>query len=31
MPLLQHYVLPGTVQLTPSGNMIILMRDCQTT
>ncbi len=24
-------VLPGTVQLTPSGNMIILMRDCQTT
>ncbi|SDB42560.1 biotin-dependent carboxylase uncharacterized domain-containing protein [Flavobacteriaceae bacterium MAR_2010_188] len=24
-------VLPGTVQLTPSGKMIILMRDCQTT
>ena len=24
-------VLPGTVQLTPSGNIIILMRDCQTT
>lgn len=24
-------VLPGTVQLTPSGNFIILMRDCQTT
>ncbi|AUS04025.1 biotin-dependent carboxyltransferase family protein [Pseudotamlana carrageenivorans] len=24
-------VLPGTVQLTPSGEMIILMRDCQTT
>ena len=24
-------VLPGTVQLTPSGNLIILMRDCQTT
>ncbi len=23
-------VLPGTVQLTPSGNMIILHRDCQT-
>ncbi len=22
-------VLPGTVQLTPSGSMIILMRDCQ--
>lgn len=24
-------VLPGTVQLTPSGKMLILMRDCQTT
>ena len=24
-------VLPGTVQLTPSGQLIILMRDCQTT
>lgn len=24
-------VLPGTVQLTPSGRVIILMRDCQTT
>ena len=24
-------VLPGTVQLTPSGKMIILMKDCQTT
>ncbi|WP_299441084.1 biotin-dependent carboxyltransferase family protein [uncultured Aquimarina sp.] len=24
-------VLPGTVQLTPSGLLIILMRDCQTT
>ncbi len=24
-------VLPGTVQLTPKGNLIILMRDCQTT
>lgn len=24
-------VLPGTVQLTPSGNLIVLMRDCQTT
>ena len=23
-------VLPGTVQLTPSGKMIILHRDCQT-
>ncbi len=24
-------VLPGTVQLTPSGKIIVLMRDCQTT
>lgn len=24
-------VLPGTIQLTPSGNIIILHRDCQTT
>ncbi|PKV51997.1 biotin-dependent carboxylase-like uncharacterized protein [Aquimarina sp. MAR_2010_214] len=24
-------VLPGTIQLTPSGNLIVLMRDCQTT
>ncbi len=24
-------VLPGTVQLTPKGQLIILMRDCQTT
>jgi biotin-dependent carboxylase-like uncharacterized protein len=24
-------VLPGTVQLTPTGNLIVLMRDCQTT
>lgn len=24
-------VLPGTVQLTPSGKLIILMKDCQTT
>ncbi|MBJ6369866.1 5-oxoprolinase subunit C family protein [Snuella sedimenti] len=24
-------VLPGTVQLTPSGTLIVLMRDCQTT
>ncbi|RNL91428.1 biotin-dependent carboxyltransferase [Sinomicrobium pectinilyticum] len=23
--------IPGTVQLTPSGKMIVLMRDCQTT
>lgn len=24
-------VLPGTIQLTPSGKLIVLMRDCQTT
>ncbi|MEW7290584.1 5-oxoprolinase subunit C family protein [Aquimarina penaris] len=24
-------VLPGTIQLTPSGGLIVLMRDCQTT
>lgn len=24
-------VLPGTVQLTPGGNIIVLMQDCQTT
>lgn len=30
-PILTSPVLPGTVQLTPSGNLIILMRDCQTT
>ena len=24
-------VLPGTVQLTPSGQLIVLMKDCQTT
>ena len=30
-PLLTGPVLPGTVQLTPSGRLIILMRDCQTT
>lgn len=24
-------VLPGTVQLTPKGNLIVLMKDCQTT
>lgn len=29
--ILSSAVLPGTVQLTPSGKMIILMRDCQTT
>ena len=23
--------MPGTVQLTPSGKLIALMRDCQTT
>lgn len=30
-PILTSPVLPGTVQLTPSGKLIILMRDCQTT
>lgn len=30
-PLITGPVVPGTVQLTPSGNLIVLMRDCQTT
>ena len=30
-PIITSSVLPGTVQLTPSGKLIILMRDCQTT
>ena len=30
-PILTSSVLPGTVQLTPSGKLIILMRDCQVT
>ncbi len=29
--MLTSAVLPGTVQLTPSGQLIVLMRDCQTT
>lgn len=29
--ILTQPVLPGTVQLTPAGNIIVLMRDCQTT
>lgn len=29
--MLTSAVLPGTVQLTPSGRLIILMRDCQVT
>ncbi|CAL2089311.1 Allophanate hydrolase [Tenacibaculum sp. 190524A05c] len=29
--ILSSGVLPGTVQLTPSGELIILMRDCQVT
>ncbi len=29
--MLTSAVLPGTVQLTPSGKLIILMRDCQAT
>lgn len=30
-PIITGPVVPGTVQLTPSGKLIILMRDCQTT
>ncbi len=30
-PIITSLVLSGTVQLTPSGTLIILMRDCQTT
>lgn len=30
-PIITSLVLPGTVQLTPSGNLILLLRDCQTT
>lgn len=30
-PILTSAVMPGTVQLTPSGKLLILMRDCQTT
>ncbi|AVR47544.1 allophanate hydrolase [Christiangramia fulva] len=30
-PILTGPVLPGTVQLTPAGNVIALMQDCQTT
>ncbi|EDP69780.1 Allophanate hydrolase subunit 2 [Flavobacteriales bacterium ALC-1] len=30
-PILTSPVLPGTVQLTPLGQLIVLMRDCQTT
>lgn len=30
-PIITSPVLPGTVQLTPSGHLIVLMRDCQTT
>jgi allophanate hydrolase subunit 2 len=30
-PIITSPVIPGTVQLTPSGKIIILMRDCQTT
>lgn len=29
-PIITSAVLPGTVQLTPSGKLIVLMRDCQT-
>jgi biotin-dependent carboxylase-like uncharacterized protein len=30
-PILTGPVLPGTIQLTPSGQLIVLMRNCQTT
>ncbi|WP_298238113.1 biotin-dependent carboxyltransferase family protein [uncultured Algibacter sp.] len=30
-PIITSSVLPGAVQLTPSGKLIVLMRDCQTT
>lgn len=30
-PILTSAVLPGTVQLAPSGKLIVLMRDCQVT
>ena len=30
-PIITSPVLLGTIQLTPSGNLIVLMRDCQTT
>lgn len=30
-PIVTSSVLPGTVQLTPSGKLIVLMRDCQVT
>lgn len=30
-PIITGPVLPGSVQLTPSGRLIVLMRDCQTT
>ena len=30
-PIITSHVMPGTVQLTPGGKIIILMRDCQTT
>lgn len=30
-PIITGPVFPGTVQLTPGGRLIILMRDCQTT
>lgn len=30
-PIITSAVMPGTVQLTPAGKLIVLMRDCQTT
>ncbi|TYA78553.1 5-oxoprolinase subunit C family protein [Seonamhaeicola marinus] len=30
-PIITSLVKPGTIQLTPSGKLIVLMKDCQTT
>lgn len=30
-PIITSPVLPGTIQITPSGQLMLLMRDCQTT
>ena len=30
-PIITAPVLPGTIQLTPSGQLMLLMCDCQTT
>lgn len=31
LPIITGPVIPGTVQLTPSGKIMVLMKDCQTT